>query len=168
MKIRQLLASTDLHAFRDIRIESTKDAPESFRATEEEMRAKPIETFRSQLTPCAGGPVFIGAFEGDILVGVAALFFEESSKLSHKATIGAVFVTPRYRQKGIGRGLVSELLRIAREDKKLKQLNLAVSTTNKSAVKLYEDLGFSVFGTEPNAAFVNGKGYDEHHMRCVL
>ncbi len=132
------------------------------------MRAKPIENFRSQLTPCAGGPVFIGAFEGDVLVGVAGLFFEESSKLSHKATVGAVFVTPRYRRKGIGRGLVAELIRIAREDKKLKQLNLAVSTTNHSAVKLYKELGFSVFGTEPNAAFVNGKGYDEHHMQCVL
>jgi RimJ/RimL family protein N-acetyltransferase len=57
---------------------------------------------------------------------------------------------------------------MAREDKKLRQLNLAVSAANKGAVKLYEDLGFSVFGTEPNAAFVNGKGYDEHHMQCVL
>ena len=132
------------------------------------MRAKPIETFRTQLTPCAGGPLFIGAFEGDTLVGVAGLFFEESSKLSHKATVGAVFVTPRYRRRGIGRALIAELLKRAREDKKLKQLNLAVSTTNKSAVKLYEELGFSVFGTEPNAAFVNGKGFDEHHMRCVL
>lgn len=168
MKIRQLLASTDLHAFRDIRIESTRDAPESFRSTEEEMRSKPIETFQSQLTPCAGGPLFIGAFDGDILVGVAGLFFEQSSKLSHKATIGAVFVTARYRGKGIGRGLISELLKIAREDKRLKQLNLAVSTTNKGAVKIYEELGFSVFGTEPNAAFVNGKGFDEHHMQCVL
>lgn len=132
------------------------------------MRAKPIESFRSQLTPSSSGPLFIGAFEGEVLVGVAGLFFEESSKLSHKATIGAVFVTPNYRRKGIGRGLILELLRIAREDKHLKQVNLTVSTTNKRAVKLYEQLGFSVFGTEPNAAFVNGKGYDEHYMRCVL
>lgn len=132
------------------------------------MRAKSIEAFRSQLTPCAGQPVFIGAFDGDVLVGVAALFFEESSKLSHKATIGSVFVTPGYRQKGIGRALISELLRIVREDKKLKQLNLTVSTTNESALRLYKEMGFKVFGTEPNAAFVNGKGYDEHHMQCIL
>jgi GNAT superfamily N-acetyltransferase len=144
------------------------DAPESFRATEEEMRAKPIETFGRQLTPREGEPVFIGAFEGDVLVGVAALFFQESSKLSHKATVGSVFVIPGHRRKGIGRGLISELLRIARGDKKLKQLNLTVNTANQSAVKLYQDLGFSVFGTEPNAAFLNGKGYDEHHMQCVL
>ncbi len=25
-----------------------------------------------------------------------------------------------------------------------------------------------IFGTEPNAAFVDGKGFDEHHMQCVL
>lgn len=168
MKIRQLLASTDLQAFREIRIESTRDAPESFRATETEMRARPLEAYRSQLIPCTGGPVFVGAFEGDVLAGVAGLFFEESSKLAHKATIGAVFVIPRYRRKGAGRGLVAELLRIAKEDRKLRQVNLAVSASNQGAVRLYEGLGFSIFGTEPNAAFVDGKGYDEHHMQCVL
>lgn len=168
MKIRQLTASTDIKVFREIRIESTKEAPESFRATEEEVRAKPVETFRNQLTIREGEPVFIGAFEESTLVGVAALFFEASQKLSHKATVGSVFVTPPSREKGIGRALMAELLRLAKEDKKLKQLNLTVSATNNTAVKLYESLGFSIFGTEPNAAFVNGNGYDEHHMQYVL
>ena len=168
MNIRQLKASTDLPAFREIRIESTREAPESFRATEEEMRSTPVETFRNQLSGHDGGPFFIGAFVESELVGVAALFFEESQKLSHKATVGSVFVTPTSRSKGVGRALMSELLRIAREDKKLEQLNLTVNVANEAAVRLYESLGFSIFGTEPNAVYVDGKGHDEHHMQCVL
>ena len=168
MNIRLLTAVTDTEAFRKIRIESTRDAPESFRATEEEMLARPVESFQKQLTVIDGDPVFIGAFEGSSLVGVAALFFEESQKLSHKATVGSVFVTPSSRKRGIGRALVSELLAIGKKDKRLKQLNLTVSAANTTAVKLYESLGFSIFGTEPNAAFVNGKGYDEHHMQCAF
>ncbi len=132
------------------------------------MRSKPVETFRNQLSGHDGEPFFIGAFVESELVGVAALFFEESQKLSHKATVGSVFVTPASRTKGIGRALMNELLRIAREDKKLEQLNLTVSVTNETAVKLYESLGFSIFGKEPNAAYVDGKGYDEYHMQCVL
>lgn len=78
IKIRKLNPTMDLRAFREIRIESAKDAPESFRATEKEMRAKPIEAFKEQLASCAGRPKFIGAFEGSYLIGVAALFFERS------------------------------------------------------------------------------------------
>ena len=168
MNIRRLKASTDVAGFREIRIESTREAPESFRATEEEMRSEPVESFRNQLSGHDGEPLFIGAFVDSELVGVAALFFEESQKLSHKATVGSVFVTPASRTRGIGRALMSELLRIAREDKKLAQLNLRVNVANETAVKLYESLGFSIFGTEPDAAYVDGKGHDEHHMQCVL
>lgn len=149
-------------------MESSRDSPASFRATEEEMRAEPIETFRKQLTGQAGKLVFIGAFESNVLVGVAALFYLESQKLSHKAVVGSVFVKPHHRQKGVGRGLMSELLSIAKEDKSLKQLNLTVIKDNERAIRLYEDLGFSIFGTEPNSTCVNGEFYDEHHMCCEL
>jgi len=168
MNIRRLKASIDAQAFREIRIESSREAPESFRATEEEMRAKPVDVFRNQLSDREGEPLFIGAFEEGRLVGVAALFFEEGQKLSHKATVGSVFVTPSFRTKGIGRALMTELIKIAKQDRKLERLNLTVSTTDKTAIKLYESLGFSIFGTEPRAALVNGKGYDEHHMQCTL
>ena len=168
MKIRPLSAPTDTSQFREIRIESAREAPESFRATEEEMRSKSIEEFECQLTARDGGALFVGAFKGSSLVGVAALFFESSQKLSHKATVGSVFVNPTHRKNGIGRALVSELLSIAREDKKLLQLNLAVNTTNTTAVELYKSLGFAIFGTEPNAVVFDGESHDEHHMQCVL
>ena len=168
MEIRPLSAATDTLQFREIRVESSREAPESFRATEEEMRSKPIEEFESQLTDRDNTVLFVGAFNGLSLVGVAALYFERSQKLSHKATVGSVFVTPTHRKNGIGRALVSELLAIAREDKKLLQLNLVVNTTNTTAVELYKSLGFAIFGTEQNAAVVNGQSHDEYHMQCVL
>ena len=132
------------------------------------MRSRPIEEFESQLMAQDGAVLFIGAFKESSLVGVAALFFESSQKLSHKATVGSVFVTPTHRKNGIGRALVSELLAIARDDEKLLQINLAVNTANTTAVELYKSLGFAVYGTEPNAAVVNGTSYDEYHMQCVL
>lgn len=166
MKIRILETPRDTQAFRAIRIESVIDTPASFRATEEEMRSKPIESFQKQLNDRMND--FIGAFEEDILIGVAALVYEESQKLSHKATIGAVFVSPAHRNQGVGQSLIKELIRIAREDKKLRQLNLSVNTVNKTAVKLYEGLGFSIFGTEKNAACVDGIFHDEFHMQYEL
>ena len=49
MKIRLLETPGDTQAFRAIRIESVMDAPASFRATEQEIRSKPIESFQKQL-----------------------------------------------------------------------------------------------------------------------
>ena len=133
-----------------------------------EMRSIPIEEFECQLRDRDDAPLFVGAFKGSSLVGVAALFFETSQKLSHKANVGSVFVTTSHRKNGIGRALMSELLSIAKEDEKLLQLNLQVNTANTTAVELYKSLGFTIFGTEQNAVVVNGKPYDEYHMQCVL
>lgn len=168
MKIRRLQTSTDVEAFREIRIESTREAPESFRATEEEMLAEPVETFRHQLSGEDDAPIFIGAFEESTLVGVAGLFLEDSQKLAHKAIVGSVFVTPASRSQGIGKALITELMQIAKVDLKLKQLNLTVNTRNQTALRIYENFGFRIFGTEVGAVMVNGVGYDEHHMQCVL
>ncbi|EDY82015.1 hypothetical protein VDG1235_1635 [Verrucomicrobiia bacterium DG1235] len=99
MKIRKLDASIDLEAFKSIRVESTVDAPESFRATEDEMSSEPIETFRKQLSGEAGRMTFIGSYDENELVGVAALYWDKSQKLSHKATVGSVFVTRTNRGK---------------------------------------------------------------------
>lgn len=168
MKIRRLDASSDLEAFKEIRVESSKDAPESFRATEEEMRSEPIENYRKQLTGQAGKLVFIGAFDGSNLVGVAALYFDKSQKLSHKATVGSVFVKRTHRGKKIGQKLMVELLRIAKEEEKLNHVNLMVITTNMVAINLYKKLGFVIFGTEKHGVIVEGKAYDEHYMQIVF
>ncbi|EDY81114.1 hypothetical protein VDG1235_731 [Verrucomicrobiia bacterium DG1235] len=63
---------------------------------------------------------------------------------------------------------MKELLRIAKEEEALAQLNLTVSTTNKVAVTLYQNLGFSIFGTEKNAAIFEGRSYDEHYMQLAF
>ena len=168
MKIRRIDASTDLEVFKDIRVESARDAPESFRATEEEMESEPIDSFRKQLTGQAGKLIFIGAFEGSALVGVAALYFDKSQKLSHKATVGSVFVKRTHRGRTIGKMLMTELLRIGREEEKLHQVDLTVNVANTVAIDLYQNLGFKIFGTEKNAAIVDGKSYDEHHMQLFF
>lgn len=168
MNIRKLDETIDLDAFKAIRVESTIDAPESFRATVDEMKSKPIETFRKQLLGQADKMTFIGAYDEIDLVGVAALYYEKSEKLSHKATVGSVFVTRSHRGKGIGKKLMRELLRLGKEEENLVQLNLTVTTTNEVAVTLYKKLGFTIFGTEKNAAIVEGRSYDEHYMQLVF
>jgi RimJ/RimL family protein N-acetyltransferase len=50
----------------------------------------------------------------------------------------------------------------------LRQLKLAVVTTNASAIRLYLRHGFTVYGVEPEAIFANNIYYDELMMVLVL
>lgn len=57
------------------------------------------------------------------------------------AGIETINVDPIYRKKGIGRRLLSATEKLLRK-KGIQKIRLEVSTTNHSAIKLYENAGF--------------------------
>jgi ribosomal protein S18 acetylase RimI-like enzyme len=71
-------------------------------------------------------------------------------------TISAAFVAPWARGRGIGRGVVSELERLARE-LGLAVLNLDLRDTQRAAIGLYEGLGYQRWGIHPCYAQVEGR-----------
>ncbi len=71
-------------------------------------------------------------------------------------TISAAFVAPWARGRGIGRGVVSELERLARE-LGLAVLNLDLRDTQRAAIGLYESLGYQRWGIHPCYAQVEGR-----------
>ena len=46
----------------------------------------------------------------------------------------------------------------------INSVRLAVSETSPEARKLYESLGFTVWGVEPATVIIDGRAYDEIHM----
>jgi len=71
-------------------------------------------------------------------------------------TVSAAFVAPWARGRGIGRGIVSELERLARE-LGLAVLNLDLRDTQQAAIGLYESLGYQRWGIHPCYAQVEGR-----------
>ncbi len=71
-------------------------------------------------------------------------------------TITAAFVAPWARGRGIGRGVVSEVERLARE-MGLAVLNLDLRDTQRAAIGLYESLGYQRWGIHPCYAQVEGR-----------
>jgi GNAT superfamily N-acetyltransferase len=68
------------------------------------------------------------------------------------------------RRQGVARALLSAILQNAKRDSSLEQLLLAVTATQNAAMQLYLDLGFKIFGREPNALKVGSEYVDEEHM----
>lgn len=77
----------------------------------------------------------------EILAGNALLRLCEKPKMRHTASL-AIVVRTEYQNMGVGRALLTELLRIADEDLMLVRVALEVAEENARAIHLYELLGF--------------------------
>lgn len=81
-------------------------------------------------------------------------------------------ITP-YADRGVyvapkARALLQAGIDFAQSVPRLLQLNLVVYVENAGAIKLYESLGFEIFGRELGAIMVDDVLYDDFHMRLDL
>lgn len=100
------------------------------------------------------------------IVGVASLQGSERERISHRAEI-AVSVMKAHWGSGVGSGLMKELIRFAKS-KNIEIISLEVKSDNDRAIRLYEKLGFSKFGTYKKFFKINGKYYDADYMNLYL
>lgn len=77
----------------------------------------------------------------DRIIGL--LFFNANTKKknAHTGEFG-VSVHPEFQNVGIGRLLIRALLEWAKDNKQIEKVYLNVFDTNRTAIKLYQDLGF--------------------------
>jgi Sortase and related acyltransferases len=102
------------------------------------------------------------------IVGTYILRPNQSGGGSHVAN-AAFMVAPETRGQGIGRAMGEHCLTEARRlGFRAMQFNFVVST-NESAVRLWQQLGFEIVGTLPGAFCHPEDGYvDVHVMYCSL
>jgi len=162
----RLLTATDAEAYRNLRLDGLQNNPEAFGSSFEEEKDFPIEQIADRFE--SQGSYTIGVFDHEELVGVATLVQESKLKLKHKASIFAVYVSPKKRGFGIGKQLMAEVINKAKELEEVEQLTLTVVSTNASAKSLYSSLGFELFGTEKRALKIGQQYFDEDYMVLFL
>ena len=143
-----------------------QESPQAFGASYEESVVLLETEAASRLSPKDGGFV-LGAFDNDLL-GIVGLARHPGIKVRHKATIWGVYVVPEARGRGIARLLLENLLNRCQTVDGLEDVVLSVVTTNASAKKLYQSLGFEIYGLEKRALKVAGKYNDEELMALHL
>ena len=169
MEIR-VLGEADADEFWSLRLRALQDNPEAFGASYEEAVSTPISTVVQRLHEANVTPdnYILGAFLAEELVGLVGFRREPGDKLRHKGVIWGMYVTPEARGQGIARALLYAVLARAISLPGLEQINLHVVTTNAVARRLYQALGFEVFGLERRALKVNGQYLDEEYMALAL
>jgi RimJ/RimL family protein N-acetyltransferase len=162
--IVRVLTPEDAIPFNRLRRERLEQAPKAFAESIAEHEATPLSTVAARLSRSDDNFV-VGAFTPEReLTGMAGFARETRIKARHKAIIWGVYVRPRWRGQGVSRAILAELLNRARSLPGLEQIRLTVATSQDAAKRLYESLGFEVFGHERHALIVAGEYVDEDHM----
>lgn len=102
------------------------------------------------------------------LVAMAGISRESREKQRHRASVWGVYVSPRHRGRGFGRAVVAACVEHARTWPTIDCVTLCVSADSAAARSLYLSLGFTVWGTEPDALRIDGEAISQHHMTLRL
>ena len=181
MEIRPLTAS-DAPAYWNLRQQSLEEEPLAYGTDAEEHRLTSIADTAERLVDHRTDPlsdssqnnftlgIFLGGAAGTqpTLVGIATFVRSDKRKERHKGHLVGVFLAAPYRGRGLARALLTAVLARAADDPTLDQVLLGVSSTQQSALRLYLQLGFSIYGTEPRALKIGDTLVDEHLMIRLL
>lgn len=165
MEIR-LLTADDAIDFWNLRLRALREEPSAFSAAYEEEVSKSIEDIVNRIREQWSLPenYIVGSFKNGLLIGMVGFVREQRNKLRHKGNIWGMYVVPEARVAGIGRLLLNEVVRRSHNLDGLEQIVLTVTSNNKPAKRLYENIGFRCYGVEKRALKIGHDYFDDEFM----
>jgi RimJ/RimL family protein N-acetyltransferase len=79
--------------------------------------------------------------------------------------IGSVLIFKRFLNKGFGKDIMQEIVKIGFHDKNLNELRLGVFDFNVSAIGCYQRIGFKEYAFEKNAREVENESWNLIRMK---
>ncbi len=144
----RLLSEADLQAYKRLRDQMLARHPEAFTSDAETERSREAQSYRTRLAGGAHGSCLftLVAADGSELVGAISCERELRTKVRHIAHIAGMMVLPRQQGRGIGRQLMDGALQLLKLQAGIELVTLSVTSSNATAVKLYESCGFIRYG----------------------
>ena len=87
--------------------------------------------------------------------------------IKNEIEIISILIDKKFRKKGLGKGLLNKLLKLANK-KKIQRIFLEVSVENKIAINLYRKFNFIKIGKRKNYYNQNSRNIDANIMMLEL
>jgi len=162
------LGSSDVAAFREIRLEALRACPEAFGSSFEEEQRLTAADFARRAAPESPDAVFGAFLEEDALpVGIAGFRVPQNAKERHKSMLWGMYVRPAGRGRGIATTLLRCVIEHARNTPGVEVLQLTVTADNAAARALYDRAGFVPYGLERRALRLAPGDYRDEELRSL-
>ncbi len=162
----RILTAEDAAALFALRRAALLDSPSAFLASPGDDLAA-SEAAVSEMLRRAPTSVVFGAVTPQ-LVGLLGLHRAPQLKAAHKVNLWGMYVAPPWRRHGLGEKLLEAAISHARSLPGVSTVRLSVSGSARAARRLYEKMGFKVWGEEPDAMRIDGHAASELHMSLSL
>ena len=120
-----------------------------------------LEDFQADLEKSKSSGINIGAYYKGELIGFIYCYRSEFKTFKHQLANLTIAVHPEYQANGIGRELIKRLVNQALQDNSILRIELYTPSTNQSAIKLYESVGFITEGVLRKRALVKNQFIDD-------
>lgn len=151
--------------YREVRLACLKNVPQFFGSTYEEEVLNPKFFFETHIENDSPDHAMFGAFDREQLIGITGFNRMARKRASHRGELVQVYVEPGYRGQNIGEKLLRYVLDYGFTQEGIEQVQLSVITNNKTAIRLYEKLGFKSFGVQPHYFKVEDGYLDQQFMQ---
>lgn len=163
----RVLTPKDAIAYRIFRLTALKRYPHLFRADADEEAAKPLASTERRLKESPHNR-WTGAFDtSGNLIGCVGFRSEAGVKRRHIGQILGLQVAQQWQRRGIATALLQDAIAQA-STMGIAQIQLSLTLPNPAAEKLYDRLGFEVYGLERDALRVSGQSHDKQHRQLRL
>jgi GNAT superfamily N-acetyltransferase len=138
--VREVIAG-DWEAFRDIRLEALRAAPEAFGSTFAREATFAEADWQRRITRRGNFLAYLPEASATEPVGLVGAFEEDPGIFE----LVSMYVRPQARGRGVGEALIATVIDWA-ADRNAKSVHLWVTEANKPARLLYERCGFTLTG----------------------
>ena len=157
------LTSDHIDAYKKIRRECILNYPNNFgtKACELDNYDK---KYKDIINHSSSGSFVMGAFDSNKLIGITGFLREGRKKAQHRGELVQVYVDPKYSGKGIGTRLILHTLEEAFQNIEIEQILLSAVRSNDAATRMYEKIGFKIYGIVEQYFKDNNEYWDQIFM----
>lgn len=161
--IRQL-EPKDSVSYYQIRLKGLQLHPEAFGTGADAWSNATDEQVQSLLEKSNQDDLVLGYFQDDELAGVIGLKREKKHSVGHKGTVWGLMVVPRFRNQGIGKSLLKELIARASQHHELMYVRAVVTISSLNAEQVFRSCGFTSYGVEQRGIKEGTNFFDQSFM----
>lgn len=149
------LTKEDWMIYKEIRLQMLSEEPQAYSQTLEELSKRSDEDWKEKTISDTMAVITIWVDEK--LAGMNGLFYEKTDVIA----VWGMFVRKEFRGMGFGKRLMEEIEREIRRDKRVKKIQVSVTSSQTVAWELYKKLGFKEASRINGKVRFNGESYDE-------